>query len=114
MKKKNEILKEMATVINYSNSTSFSNIVMIYANVEELCSNEFLDDPVEASRATYFGNISDWSAQCRLDTECNIENVSDEVLEYEIEEAEGDILDDYFAAYGNDKLYKKYWEVENI
>lgn len=34
MKRKNEILKEMATVINYSDSTSFSNIVMIYANVE--------------------------------------------------------------------------------
>lgn len=34
MKKKNKILKEMATVINYSDSTSFSNIVMIYANVE--------------------------------------------------------------------------------
>ena len=114
MKKKNEILKEMATVINCSDSTSFSNIVMIYADVEELCNNEFFNDPAEASRATYFGNVSDWSAQCRLDNEGLIENITKEALEKEIEEAEEDILDDYFVAYGNDELYKKYWEVENI
>ena len=108
MKKKNEILKEMATVINYSDSTSFSNIVMIYANVEELCSNEFLDDPVEASRATYFGEISDWSAQCRLNSYGNIVNVTKVALEKEIEGEEEEILEKYLEEYGKDKLYQQY------
>ena len=54
-----------------------------------------------------------WSGQCRLDFEGNIENISDEVLECEIEEMEEEILDEYFLAYGNDELYKKYKETWN-
>lgn len=113
MKKKNEILKEMATVINGNDGTSFSSIVLVYPNVNDLCEENFSDCPGEAARAAYFGNISDWSGQCRLDFEGNIENVSDEVLECEIEEMEEEILDEYFSAYGEDELYKKYIEVRN-
>ncbi len=113
MKKKNEILKEMATVINGNDGISFSSIVLVYPNVPDLCEENFSDCPGEAARAAYFGNISDWSGQCRLDFEGNIENISDEVLECEIEEMEEEILDEYFLAYGNDELYKKYKETWN-
>lgn len=108
MKKKNKLLKNMAEEIHANDGVSFAEIVLVYPNVNDLCEENFSDCPGEAARATYFGNISDWSAQCRLDTEGNIETVSDEVLEYEIEELEEEILDEYFLAYGKDKLYEEY------
>lgn len=108
MKKKNKLLKNMAEEIHANDGVSFEEIVLVYPNVNDLCEEIFSNDPGEASRATYFGNISDWSAQCRLNLEGNIETVSDEVLEYEIEELEEEILDEYFSAYGKDKLYEEY------
>lgn len=108
MKKKNELLQKMAEEIHANDGTSFSPVVLVYPNVSDLCEENFSDCPGEASRAAYFGNISDWSAQCRLDLEGNIETISDEVLEYEIEELEEEILDEYFSAYGKDKLYEEY------
>lgn len=113
MKRKNEILKEMATVINGNDGSSFETIVLVYPNVYDLCEENFSDCHGEASRATYFGNISDWLAQCRLNLEGNIETISDEVLEYEIENLKEEILDEYFSAYGDDELYKKYKEAWN-
>lgn len=108
MKKKNELLKNMAEEIHANDGVSFGEIVLVYPNVNDLCEENFLNDPGEAARAAYFGNISDWSGQCRLDFEGNIENVSEEVLECEIEEMEEEILDEYFSAYGKDKLYQEY------
>lgn len=113
MKKKNKLLKNMAEEIHANDGVSFEEIVLVYPNVNDLCEENFSDCPREAARATYFGNISDWSAQCRLDTKGNIETVSDEVLEYEIEELEEEILDEYFSAYGKDKLYEEYLLAKN-
>ena len=83
MKKKNELLQKMAEEIHSINGVSFEEIVLVYPNVNDLCEENFSNDPGEASRATYFGNIFDWSAQCRLDSEGNIENITEEALEEE-------------------------------
>lgn len=108
MKKKNDLLQKMAEEIHAINGVSFEEIVLVYPNVNDLCEETFPNDPGEASRATYFGNISDWSAQCRLDLEGNIENVSEEALEKEIEAEEEKILEKYIEEYGKDKLYEEY------
>lgn len=108
MKKKNELLQKMAEEIHSINGVSFEEIVLVYPNVNDLCEEVFPNDPGEASRATYFGNIFDWSAQCRLDSEGNIENITEEALEEEIETEEEEILEKYLEEYGKDKLYQEY------
>lgn len=108
MKNKNELLQKMAEEIHANDGVSFGEIVLIYRNVYDLCEENFSDNPGEASRATYFGEISDWSAQCRLDNYGNIENVTEEALEKEIEGEEEEILEKYLEEYGKDKLYEEY------
>lgn len=108
MKKKNKILKEMAEGVQTIDGVSFEEIVLVYPNVNDLCEEIFQNDPGEASRATYFGNIFDWSAQCRLDSYGNIVNVTEVALEKEIEGEEEEILEKYLEEYGKDKLYQEY------
>lgn len=108
MKKKNKLLQKMAEEIHSIDGVSFEEIVLVYPNVNDLCEENFSDCPGEASRATYFGNIFDWSGQCRLDSYGNIVNVTETALEKEIEAEEEEILDEYFSAYGKDKLYEEY------
>ena len=108
MKKKNEILKELAEEIHANDGTSFSSIVLVYPNVSDLCEENFSDCPGEASRATYFGNISDWSGQCRLDSYGNIVNVTETALEKGIEAEEEEIIEKYLEEYGKDELYQEY------
>ena len=52
--------------------------------------------------------ISDWSSQCRLNNCGNIENITEEALEKEIEGEEEEILEKYLEEYGKDKLYQEY------
>lgn len=108
MKKKNELLQKMAEEIHAINGVSFEEIVLVYPNVNDLCEETFPNDPGEASRATYFGNISDWSAQCRLDSYGNIVNVTETALEKGIEAEEEEIIEKYLEEYGKDKLYQEY------
>lgn len=108
MKKKNKLLQNMSEEIHAINGVSFAEIVLVYPNVNDLCEENFSDNPGEASRATYYGNVSDWSAQCRLDNYGNIENITEEALEKEIEGKEKEILEDYLEEYGKDKLYQEY------
>lgn len=98
----------MAEEIHAINGISFEEIVLVYPNVNDLCKEIFPSDPGEASRATYFGNISDWSAQCRLDSYGNIVNVTEAALEKGIEGEEEKILEKYLEEYGKDKLYEEY------
>ena len=108
MKKKNELLQKMAEEIHAINGVSFEEIVLVYPNVNDLCEETFPNDPGEAARATYFGNISDWSAQCRLDSYGNIVNVTETALEKGIEAEEEEIIEKYLEEYGKDKLYQEY------
>ena len=108
MKKKNKLLKNMAEEIHANDGVSFEEIVLVYPNVNDLCEENFSDCPGEAARATYFGNISDWSAQCRLDSYGNIVNVTETALEKGIETEEEEILEKYLEEYGKDKLYQEY------
>lgn len=108
MKNKNELLQKMAEEIHANDGVSFAEIVLVYPNVNDLCEENFSDNPGEASRATYFGEISDWSAQCRLNSYGNIVNVTKVALEEEIEKEEEEILEMYLEEYGKDKLYQEY------
>lgn len=113
MKKKNKLLKNMAEEIHANDGVSFEEIVLVYPNVNDLCEETFPNDPGEASRATYFGNISDWSAQCRLDSYGNIVNVTETALEKGIEAEEEEIIEKYLEEYGKDKLYQEYILAKN-
>lgn len=108
MKKKNELLKNMVEEIHANDGVSFEEIVLVYPNVNDLCKENFSNDPGEAARAAYFGKISDWSGQCRLDSYGNIVNVTEVALEKEIEGEEEEILEKYLEEYGKDKLYEEY------
>lgn len=108
MKKKNKLLKNMAEEIHANDGVSFEEIVLVYPNVNDLCEEIFSNDPGEASRATFFGNISDWSAQCRLDSYGNIVNITETALEKGIEAEEEEIIEKYLEEYGKDKLYQEY------
>lgn len=110
MDRKQEILKEMAReVADYKGG--FEELET-YETIEDLCNELFSENPGEAARAIYFGEISGWNTAdgYRLDGYGNIEEVND--IGEEIDGQEEDIVSEWLSLDKDDRdndLLKRYW-----
>ena len=110
MDRKQEILKEMARdVADYKGG--FEELET-YETIEDLCNELFSENPAEAARAMYFGEISGWNTAdgYRLDGYGNIEEVDD--IGEEIDGQEEDIVSEWLSLDEDDKdndLLERYW-----
>lgn len=91
MNQRQEILKEMAQEVA-SLKGGFEDLDT-YETIEDLCNELFSENPAEAARAMYFGEISGWNSAdgYRLNAYGNLEEVDD--IGEEIDGQEEDIVD---------------------
>lgn len=91
MNERQEILRKMARDVSIWNG-GFEDLD-IYETIEDLCDELFSENPAEAARAMYFGEISGWNSAdgYRLNSYGNIEEVDD--MGEEIDGQEEDIVD---------------------
>lgn len=91
MNQRQEILKKMARDVSSWNG-GFEDLD-VYETIEDLCDELFSENPAEAARAMYFGEISGWNSAdgYRLNSYGNIEEVDD--IGEEIDGYEEDIVD---------------------
>ena len=101
MNRKQEILKQMAQEVT-SLEGGFEDLDA-YGTIEELCEGLFYDNPAEAARAMYFGEISGWNSAdgYRLNNYGNIEEVDD--MGNEIDGQEEDIVDAWLELHENSR-----------
>ena len=110
MNRKQEILKEMARdVATYKGG--FEELDT-YETIEDLCNELFSENPAEAVRAMYFGEISGWNSAdgYRLNAYGNIEEVDDIGEEFDGQEEE--IVDAWLELDEDDRdnvLIERYW-----
>lgn len=83
-----------------------------YETIEDLCNELFSENPGEAARAIYFGEISGWNTAdgYRLDGYGNIEEVND--IGEEIDGQEEDIVSEWLSLDKDDRdneLLERYW-----
>jgi hypothetical protein len=91
MNQRQEILKEMAQEVA-SLKGGFEDLD-VYETIEDLCNELFSENPAEAARSMYFGEISGWNSAdgYRLNAYGNLEEVDD--IGEEIDGQEEDIVD---------------------
>ena len=91
MNQRQEILKKMARDVSSWNG-GFEDLD-VYETIEDLCDELFSENPAEAARAMYFGEISGWNSAdgYRLNSYGNSEEVDD--IGEEIDGYEEDIVD---------------------
>ena len=101
MNQRQEILMSMAQEVT-SLKGGFEDLDT-YGTIEELCEGLFYDNPAEAARSMYFGEISGWNSAdgYRLDAYGNIEEVND--LGEEIDGYEEDIVDAWLELHENSR-----------
>lgn len=91
MNERQEILRKMARDVSSWNG-GFEDLD-VYETIEDLCDELFSENPSEAARSMYFGEISGWNSAdgYRLNNYGNIEEVDD--IGEEIDGYEEDIVD---------------------
>ena len=91
MNQRQEILKEMAQEVA-SLKGGFEDLD-VYETIADLCNELFSENPAEAARSMYFGEISGWNSAdgYRLNAYGNLEEVDD--IGEEIDGQEEDIVD---------------------
>ena len=101
MNQRQEILKEMAQEVA-SLKGGFEDLD-VYETIEDLCNELFSENPAEAVRAMYFGEISGWNSAdgYRLNAYGNIEEVDD--IGEEIDGQEEDIVDAWLELHENSR-----------
>lgn len=110
MNQRQEILKEMAQEVA-SLKGGFEDLDT-YETIEDLCNELFSENPAEAARAMYFGEISGWNSAdgYRLNNYGNIEEVDN--LGEEFDGQEEDIVDAWLGLHEDSrdsKLLERYW-----
>ena len=110
MNQRQEILKRMAQEVT-SLEGGFEDLDA-YGTIEELCEGLFYDNPAEAARAMYFGEISGWNSAdgYRLNNYGNIEEVDD--MGNEIDGQEEDIVEAWLELHEDSRdndLIESYW-----
>lgn len=110
MNRKQEILKEMARdIANYKGG--FEDLDT-YETIEDLCNELFSENPAEAARAMYFGEISGWNTADGyiLDDYGNIKEVDN--IGEKIDGQEEEIVSEWLSLDEDDRdndLIERYW-----
>ena len=110
MNRKQEILKEMARdIANYKGG--FEDLDT-YETIEDLCNELFSENPAEAARAMYFGEISGWNTADGyiLDDYGNIKDVDN--IGEKIDGQEEEIVSEWLSLDEDDRdndLIERYW-----
>lgn len=110
MNQRQEILKKMAREVA-SYEGGFEDLD-VYETIEDLCDELFSENPSEAARAMYFGEISGWNSAdgYRLNNYGNIVEVDD--IGEEIDGQEEDIVSEWLSLDEDDRdndLIERYW-----
>lgn len=110
MNRKQEILKEMARdIANYKGG--FEDLDT-YETIEDLCNELFSENPAEAARAMYFGEISGWNTADGyiLDDYGNIKEVDN--IGEKMDGQEEEIVSEWLSLDEDDRdndLIERYW-----
>ena len=110
MNERQEILRKMARDVSSWNG-GFEDLD-VYETIEDLCDELFSENPSEAARAMYFGEISGWNSAdgYRLNNYGNIVEVDD--IGEEIDGQEEDIVSEWLSLDEDDRdndLIERYW-----
>ena len=86
-----ELLRELAREVNaYDGSLDYLDV---YEFDDDFFLTYFSDSPMDAARATYFGDIQSWSDEwIRFNGYGNLESLSDYAFEKELQESADDII----------------------
>lgn len=110
MERKIELLSKMVEELNGNDGNSYENLMV--GNISDLCERHFPEDPCEAARATYFGEIKNWNSSfIRIDGNGNFEEISEKKFNEEILGESQEIMDDYLENFGEDEIYLELEEI---